>query len=198
MRKLLSPIIVAVALCGCASTHVKHSPAPIVAVASVDHTAELAAVRTPQVTPQAAPQVAPAVSSAKVAAKPAPIVVVGKSVESSVKPAKTSFLVGVFKWVFVTVFTALLSWASYKYLVPLVKKFLAWVKTKNVVKNLETFAKEAESKIEVDFKDVVADVEHKSPVATLPAVSSPKTVVPAPALPPSTTAHLAPVESVKK
>jgi hypothetical protein len=181
MRKLLSPIIVAVALCGCASTHTKHLPAPIVAVAPVDHTAELAAIRAPQVTPQVAPQVAPAVSPAKVAGKPAPIVVVGKSVESSVKPAKPSFLGGVFKWVIVTVLTALLSWASYKYLVPYVKKFLTWVKSKNVVKNLETFAKEAETKIEADYKDVVADVEHKSP---------------APVLPPSTTAHLAPEPSL--
>jgi hypothetical protein len=168
MKKLLF-LIVSVALCGCASTHVKHSvspaPAPVVAVAPVDHTVERAVVHPPQV--------APANSPAKVATKPAPIMVVEKSVESSIKPAsKTSVLVAYFKWLIVTVLTALLSWASYKYLVPLVKKGLTWIKSKNVVSDLKTLATEAQAKIEVDFKDIVTDVEHTSQV-----------------LPPSTPAH---------
>lgn len=176
MKKLLS-FLVAVALCGCVSTHTKHLPAPVVSVAPVDHTAELAAIRAPQVTPQAAPQVAPVVSPAKAAVKHAPIVIDGKSVESSVKPAKTVKSHKLFYFLLGAVLTVAELWAFKKYGLPYVKKFLAWVKSKNVVKNLETFAKEAETKIEADYKDVVADVEHK-PVATLPAVSSPHTSIP--------------------
>jgi hypothetical protein len=192
MKKLLS-LIVAVALCGCASTHVKHSPAPVVAVASVDHTAELAAIRAPQVTPQVDPQVAPAVSPAKVAAKPAPVVVIGKPAESSVEWVVTVDWRRVYIFGLSSAVLAFLVGFGIEYGPTYIKKFLAWFKGKSVLVKLKALATEAESKIKVDFKDVVG-----KPIATFPAVSSPKTVVSAPVLPLSTTAHLSPVEPVKK
>lgn len=171
MKKFLS-LIIAVALCGCASHHVK--PVTAVPVVAVDHTAELAAVRS---------AVLPAIPAAKVAASAAvvlpPASVVSQPVpaKSPAKSHKLAELVGLLIALAVIAFfygVKIYTWGA-----KLVKKVLAWIKAHNVVANLKALAakadaeaKEVVSKIEVDFqKDKAAvspakptPIEHPAPI----------------------------------
>lgn len=62
-----------------------------------------------------------------------------------------------------------LTWAAKKYGMPLFKKFLAWIKTHNVVSDLKTLAEEAKTKLVVDFRDVEAKIDPPSAPAPAPA-----------------------------
>ena len=182
MKKFLS-LIVAVALCGCASSHIKsHSSAPTPQV-------------TPQVTLQVTPEVAavrgvvlPATPAAKVAAKVAASVPVAKSAAKSVarsyKFAELAGLLIALAGVAFLYGVKIYTWGA-----KLVKKVLAWIKAHNVIADLKALAAKADadakavvSKIEVDFEKDKAAVDPAKPL---------------PVLPPSTTAHLASTESVK-
>lgn len=134
MKKLLS-LLYAVVLCGCVSSHLKSTsfshasaPAPVV-VAPVSP--ELQAVRSAQVTPQVTPQVPPAIQAAKVAVS-APVLV-----ESSVKTVVTPKSHKLNYFLLVAALTVAEFWAGWKYGLPLVKKVLAWVKSKNVVADIK-------------------------------------------------------------
>jgi len=171
-----------------------NSAAPVIAppvptsqqtVASVDNsTAELAALRStyqPSVPVKAAPASKPSLLKFWVAKTPsekaAPVAatVPVKSTTNTAKPVKSHKLI---YWLLTTILAVPLTWAAKKYGMPLFKKFLAWVKSKNVVTDLKTLAGEAESKLVTDFKDVEADFSKKPAVAAAPVVVGQQTTPP--------------------
>ena len=183
MKKFLS-LIVAVALCGCASSHIKsHSSAPTPQV-------------TPQVTGQVTPEVAavrgvvlPATPAAKVAVKVAASVPVAKSAAKSVaKSYKFAELAGLLIALAGVAF--LYGVKIYTWGAKLVKKVLAWIKARNVIADLKALAAKADadakavvSKIEVGFqKDKAAVEPAKAPVteASVLAAIHPKSAVSVP------------------
>jgi hypothetical protein len=174
-------LVVAVLCTGCVSHHPAKAPAPIIPptklapgattitkVAPLDNSAqELKALRavTGQVTPKATvPTVptkitpeAPDVVPTDEAPPSPPVVHNSTPVHDAVNTVKTVKSHKLIACNLIVVFVGGALWITSLWAplwLPYFKKFLAFVKTKNVVKNLDTLATEAKTKMEVDFKDV--------------------------------------------